>query len=136
MGDGLGPADTALPVVVLNEAGVPTTNSRNVADWFGKRHYNVLRDIEELECSPEFRALNFEATAETRQAGATSRELRSIDMTKDGLVFLIMGFTGRKAATFKEAYIARFNQMEEELTTECGVTSQMERRFRSIRDHL
>lgn len=68
-----------------------------------------------MECSAEFRALNFEATTETRQAGATTRDLRSIDMTKDGLVFLIMGFTGRKAATFKEAYIARFNQMEAEL---------------------
>lgn len=30
-------------------------------------------------------------------------------------MFLIMGFTGRKAAAFKEAYIARFNQMEAEL---------------------
>lgn len=33
-------------------------------------------------------------------------------MTKDGCVFLITGFTGREAARFKEAYIARFNEME------------------------
>lgn len=36
-------------------------------------------------------------------------------MTKDGFVFLIMGFTGKKAAAFKEAYIAEFNRMEAEL---------------------
>ncbi|MGK5722010.1 Rha family transcriptional regulator, partial [Proteus mirabilis] len=31
-------------------------------------------------------------------------------------VFLVMGFTGKKAAQFKEAYIAAFNRMEAELT--------------------
>ncbi len=36
-------------------------------------------------------------------------------MTKDGFVFLVMGFTGKKAAAFKEAYIAEFNRMEAEL---------------------
>jgi hypothetical protein len=40
---------------------------------------------------------------------------RTIDMTKDGFTFLVMGFTGRKAASFKEAYIARFNEMEAEI---------------------
>jgi hypothetical protein len=33
-------------------------------------------------------------------------------MTKDGFIFLVMGYTGKKAAVFKEAYITRFNQME------------------------
>ncbi|ACY84441.1 antirepressor protein [Edwardsiella piscicida] len=36
-------------------------------------------------------------------------------MTKDGFVFLVMGFTGKKAAAFKEAYIAEFNRMEAQL---------------------
>lgn len=36
-------------------------------------------------------------------------------ITKNGFVFLVMGFTGKKAATFKEAYIAEFDRMEEEL---------------------
>jgi len=34
-------------------------------------------------------------------------------MTKDGFAFLAMGFTGKKAAAFKEAYINAFNQMAE-----------------------
>jgi hypothetical protein len=33
-------------------------------------------------------------------------------MTKDGFMFLVMGYRGKKAATYKEAYIERFNQME------------------------
>lgn len=33
-------------------------------------------------------------------------------MTRDGFTFLAMGFTGKKAAQFKEAYIKRFNEME------------------------
>ncbi|HCM1919319.1 TPA: Rha family transcriptional regulator, partial [Salmonella enterica subsp. salamae serovar 28:r:e,n,z15] len=33
----------------------------------------------------------------------------------NGFVFLVMGFTGKKAAAFKEAYIAEFDRMENEL---------------------
>ena len=33
-------------------------------------------------------------------------------MTRDGFTFLAMGFTGKKAARFKELYIKRFNEME------------------------
>ena len=34
-------------------------------------------------------------------------------MTKDGFTFLVMGYRGKKAAQFKEAYIQRFNAMED-----------------------
>ncbi|EOS1856350.1 Rha family transcriptional regulator, partial [Escherichia coli] len=33
-------------------------------------------------------------------------------ITRDGFAFLAMGFTGKRAARFKEAYINAFNQME------------------------
>ena len=36
-------------------------------------------------------------------------------MTRDGFTFLAMGFTGPRAAVFKEAYINAFNKMEAEL---------------------
>lgn len=138
--------ETSLPVVVLNAAGVPTTNSRNVAEWFGKRHTNVLQSLDNLECSEDFARLNFQPCFVPHPT-IPGRQDRTIDMTKDGLVFLIMGFTGRKAAAFKEAYIARFNQMEAELKgirdhlqpyvlTNCEVTPFVERDFRSIRLHL
>ena len=34
------------------------------------------------------------------------------EMTKDGWMFLVMGFTGKKAAYIKEVFIAMFNEME------------------------
>ena len=36
-------------------------------------------------------------------------------MTRDGFVFLVMGYTGEKASRFKEEYINAFNDMEAEL---------------------
>lgn len=38
-------------------------------------------------------------------------------MTKDGFIFLVMGYTGEKAAQLKEAYINAFNWMYQQLTT-------------------
>lgn len=43
-------------------------------------------------------------------------------MTKDGFVFLVMGFTGKKAAQFKEAYISEFNRIEAQLHNSITVT--------------
>ncbi|ENX6807224.1 Rha family transcriptional regulator, partial [Escherichia coli] len=45
----------------------------------------------------------------------TGRKLPMYQITKNGFVFLVMGFTGKKAAAFKEAYIAEFDRMEAEL---------------------
>ncbi|TNH03479.1 Rha family transcriptional regulator [Testudinibacter sp. TR-2022] len=94
--------------------GKAFTTSKAVADYFGKRHDNILRDIEKLECSDEFRLLNFEETYTYRENPNGGKRIRSlmIRMTRDGFTFLAMGFTGKKAARFKEAYIARFNSME------------------------
>jgi len=90
----------------------PVTSSRKVAEYFGKRHDNVLRDIQSLPCSPEFTELNFEASEYT---DSTGRKLPEYLLTKNGFVFLVMGFTGAKAAKLKEAYIAEFDRMEETL---------------------
>jgi hypothetical protein len=38
-------------------------------------------------------------------------------MTKDGFTFLAMGFTGKEAAKWKEAYINAFNKMAEQLSS-------------------
>lgn len=85
-------------------------SSRQVAEEFGKEHYNVLRDIENLDCSPEFNALNFEGVTYKDAKGEKRPEYL---MTKDGFTFLVMGYRGKKAARFKEAYIRRFNEMEQ-----------------------
>lgn len=93
-----------------------TTDSRRVARHFGKRHDNVLRAFDALDCSEEYRRLNFEVTMEgiPGPRGAT-REERVILMTKNGFMFLVMGFRGKKAAIIKEAYINAFDAMASQL---------------------
>lgn len=96
--------------------GRPTTTSLHVAEHFGKLHKNVLKAIGALDCTPEFHKLNFEPmiTKVTVGKGAV-REEPAYRMTRDGFTFLCMGFTGKEAAKWKEAYINAFNQMEQQL---------------------
>jgi Rha family phage regulatory protein len=67
--------------------------------FFGKQHQHILRAIDGLGCSSEFRGSNFGLTNESRITGRSIRDLRSFNMTKDGFTFLVMGFTGKKAAS-------------------------------------
>lgn len=90
--------------------GIARVDSMTVAEIFGKRHDNVVRDIRSLDCSKEFRLLNFE---ETKYKTSQGHNQPGFNMTRDGFVFLVMGYRGKKAAQFKEAYIMRFNEMEE-----------------------
>lgn len=89
--------------------GHPTTTSLAVAERFGKLHKDVLRRIASLDCSAEFTERNFALSDYTDPTG---RKLTLYRMTRDGFVFLCMGFTGKDAARLKEAYINAFNQME------------------------
>ena len=101
----------ALPKIqVIN--GKPVTSSLAIADHFGKRHDNVIRNIQNIDCSPEFNALNFEAV---KYHDGKGEERPAYNITRDGFTFLAMGFTGKRAAAFKEAYINAFNLMEEQL---------------------
>lgn len=92
--------------------GRAVTTSVAVAEFFGKRHERVLDKIRNLDCSAKFTEHNFVSSEYT---DATGRTLPAYQITKNGFVFLVMGFTGKKAAAFKEAYIAEFDRMENEL---------------------
>lgn len=90
----------------------PITDSIAIAETFGKEHRNVLRDIRELECSEQFSLLNFEQTTYTAQNG---QSYEKYFITQDGFSFLVMGYTGKEAARFKEMYINEFNLMKDQL---------------------
>lgn len=100
---------------VFSSNGRIVTTSQAVSDYFDKQHKDVLRKIDTLECSPEFTCGNFSLHVEKQVVGVAEREIRYYEITKDGFMFLVMGFTGKKAARLKEAYIAKFNHMEAEL---------------------
>jgi Rha family phage regulatory protein len=74
-----------------------------VAEMFEKRHADVVRAIKRLDCSPGFHALNFQEMVSDDRGGPTYH------MTIDGFSFLVMGFTGMKAAQWKEEFIDSFN---------------------------
>lgn len=97
-------------ITIVN--GQAVTSSLAVADYFTKRHDDVLKKIRSLECSPEFNARNFAAVEYTDAKG---ERRPAYQITRDGFAFLAMGFTGKRAAQFKEAYITAFNNMEKAL---------------------
>lgn len=105
------PALTQPEIAIVD--GQAVTSSLAVANFFSKRHDDVLKKIRTLECSASFTARNFSVSDYT---DCTGRKLPCYQITRDGFAFLAMGFTGKRAARFKEAYINAFNQMEKLLS--------------------
>lgn len=110
------PALAISPTITIVD-GKPTTLSTDVARHFGKQHYNVLRDIDNLRAQLDAdHALNFEEMVlEVEIGSGATRKDRAYRLTRDGFTLLAMGFTGKKALAFKLAYIDAFNRMEAEL---------------------
>lgn len=94
--------------------GHATTTSLQVAEYFGKRHADLLRAIESItpDLPQEFTERNFAFSGFT---DSTGRTLPAYHLTRDGFTLLAMGFTGKKALAFKLAYITAFNDMERQL---------------------
>ena len=91
------------------------TDSRLIAKAFDKRHDNVIYAIENLDCSPEFAALNFKESYEISEL-ANGRPVKYYHVTEKGAMLLIMGFSGSKAMNVKEAFIEAFATMREQLS--------------------
>ncbi|MFM5560613.1 Rha family transcriptional regulator [Aeromonas rivipollensis] len=105
--------------IISLQQGKPVTTSLKVAELFGKRHDDVLKKIRNLECSAEFNLRNFaEVSYEVVQPNGGKANYKAYEMTKDGFIFVVMGFTGAKAAATKEAYINAFNWMAEQLAAQ------------------
>lgn len=102
---------TVAEIVMLTGEQV-MTDSRKVAKEFGKPHRSVLRAYRNLQCSKEFTLHNFVQCLEINNL-ANGKPEPVIQMTKDGFMFLVMGFSGQKAARVKESFIAAFNEMGE-----------------------
>lgn len=115
------PTEVAPAIQVVN--GQAVTSSLAVAECFRKLHKDVLTKISRLECSTEFTERNFTPSEYTDTSG---RKLPCYLITRDGFAFLAMGFTGKRAAAFKEAYISAFNEMEQTLKSpqvSCNLSS-------------
>ncbi|MGH8351194.1 MAG: Rha family transcriptional regulator [Pseudomonas sp.] len=103
-------------MVMVDDGRVVTTSLR-IAERFGKRHDSVLRSIRRMKCSAGFRLRNFVETVIWRDNPSGGEPIKSacFEMTKDGFMFLVMGFTGEAAAAWKEGFITAFNWMADQL---------------------
>jgi Rha family phage regulatory protein len=118
-------------LVSVNNGKIVTT-SLQVAEVFNKLHRHVLRDIRNLECSSNFQESNFGLSfyhSKLLNGGYKKQPMYYI--TRDGFTFLAMGFTGKIAARFKEAYINAFNEMERKLS---GITVREDEIINIIRE--
>lgn len=93
----------------INKEEVTVVSSLDVAETFGKRHADVMRDIREIGCSEEFGQRNF---AQSYYYNSQNKKQPLYYITRDGFTLLAMGYTGDIAMKFKEAYIKQFNEME------------------------
>lgn len=98
-------------VICVN--GKATTTSMKVAEYFAKRHDNVIRDIDNLidKMPPDAPAI-FEECFKINEL-ANGKKERYFELTRDGFTLLAMGFTGKQALTFKLSYIDAFNKAEQ-----------------------
>ncbi|PIT63533.1 Rha family transcriptional regulator [Snodgrassella alvi] len=95
----------------------PVTTSEFVAKAFGKKHCDVLRKIEEIftQVPDFFIKLNFKFNEKLVKVGFGERHDKFYELTKDGFMLLVMGFTGKNAMSIKIAYINAFNAIAEKL---------------------
>ena len=110
-------------VVTRNDNGELVVTSRQVAEDFGKRHDQVLRDIEVYKnriSTPQFCGLFIESEYRASNGKMNKEYL----LTRDGFSFLVMGFTGAKADEWKLKYIEAFNKMEQAIKNPYGHLSK------------
>lgn len=130
-----------ISVITQNASGQDVTTSVKVAEVFGKNHRDVLRDIRELETSKEFSERNFALKLRTNDLGSgRTRQDPYYEMTKDGFSFLAMGYTGAKAAEFKELFINEFNKRGAMLSSDEYILQKsreiLESRVQSLQQRL
>ncbi|PNH90856.1 hypothetical protein C1M56_00970 [Vibrio diazotrophicus] len=102
-------------LVFVSQTNELVTDTFNVSKYFGKRHDNVIQKVRSLDCSNEFAALNFKVCHKNNEL-QNGKLQPFYQMTKDGFMFLVMGFTGKRAAEIKERYIDAFNEMATQLS--------------------
>lgn len=120
-----------------------TTTTRQIAENFGKKHYEVIRTIEgrtstktdtgetKINNNGLIPMLNQAGKSPLEQyfipseyCGDNGKKYKQYLVTRDGFSLLAMGFTGEKALEWKLKYIDAFNKMEEILKGRIQVERQ------------
>lgn len=107
---------------VIEINGIPVTTSLKIAEVFGKPHNDVMKRIRIAEESYQKGGQgNFSQSSGVPFVQGTYKNQQNKDqpmfyLTEAGFSFVVMGFTGDKAAEWKWKYIAAFEAMKEELS--------------------
>ena len=91
------------------------TTSLKVAEYFERRHDRVLRAISaSIQALPKIgdSGKAFIKSSYTDESGKSNPMYL---LNRDGFMFVVMGFTGKKAAELKWNYIQAFNAMEQKI---------------------
>lgn len=91
------------------------TTSLVVAEYFGKKHSNVLRAIRDRPFSHEFRASHFEVRH--RDVG-NGRSVPYYRISRDGFILLALSFRGPKANRIRAAMVLDPSSYPDELRWE------------------
>lgn len=115
-----------LKLVVDN--GKLVADSRDVAEMIGKRHDNLVRDIDgyvdAISENPKLdspgntsilRASDFFIPSTYKQAG-NGKAVKCYKLTKQGCEMVANKLTGKKGILFTATYVQQFNDMERELS--------------------
>ncbi|HDX9589243.1 TPA: Rha family transcriptional regulator [Bacillus pseudomycoides] len=100
-----------------------TLSSLEVAEMTGKRHDNLLRDIDKynevLKMTSELRASDFFIKSSYKDA--LNREKDCYLLTRKGCDMVANKMTGEKGILFSASYIERFHQMEQHIKKQPGI---------------
>lgn len=91
--------------------GQKLITSAAVADYFGRRHCNVIRAIKNLLSEmpdPEFGKLNF---LPTTYRDDNNKQQPQYHLTRSGAMLLTMGFTGKDATALRASLFQEFKAM-------------------------
>lgn len=91
-------------------------DSREVAEMVGKRHANLIRDIENyvkvISENSKLSSQNF-FIERTYKTDGNNKTYKRYDITKKGCEMVANKLTGEKGILFTAEYVERFNQMEQ-----------------------
>lgn len=101
-------------LVYRGESNQPLTNSKLVAEVFGKEHKHVREAIKKLLTTAENSTV-LQMFSESTYLNEQNKEQPMFVMNQDGFTLLAMGFNGKKAMEFKLKYIEAFNAMKRQI---------------------
>jgi Rha family phage regulatory protein len=104
-------------LTIIKHNGGAYIDSRDVATFVEKRHYDLLRDINRyrkyMEKSTESKIAFSNFFVSSSYFDKTGRELPCYLVSKSGAEVIANKLTGEKGIRFTFAYVSRFNEMEQ-----------------------